>query len=683
MSHSLTPSKRQHSDSSKQSNGKKVHKTSNSDSSKEPKNSSSGGDVFRVLCPSSKIESLAGQVETIISQIRQETGAMIRIDDAIPGCDERVIFIMGADKETQTSNEQGNTDVGESKSTKDQVNPVDHSVNANNTEQESLSAAGGDVQSNKGTGSVQRALLLVLEKFVAGEKQTEVANEESNGFATVAFRLLVLSSQVGCLLGRGGSIIKQMATESGAQIRVLPRDKIPQCASSADDVVQIFGVGDAVKKAIKSVADQIMENANGEHDVTPNLPGPASQPRSQPVSRSESYSTRPLPFRGASSGSGFREDAVIHPNGPPFLPEFHGNIMPGRIDVSDFVTFRLLCPDERVGGIIGKGGAIIKTLMHETGCDIKVLEGVSEGEERIVVVSGPAHPDDKLSVVQDAVLRVLGRIAKPTPDNKEKGTTAKFLVHSNQIGCLLGKGGSVIAEMRKVTGAIISILGKDQLPKTASEDEEIVQVTGELLVVQEAVLQITGRLQHRFFRDAFPSAFSDRGPPFGSHIGRREHSPKFGPSFRTFDSFVGPPFLTGIHPHDDHPPFMRDVNRHGISERPWPPQTLIEGGPNGLLDYGGPHRGRMFGFGGENQQAIITNTTIEVVVPSSLIPSICGEDGGCLRQIRQISEARIIIDDLRPGSPETLIIISGTPEQTHAAQSLIQAFVMLESESSR
>lgn len=47
----------------------------------------------------------------------------------------------------------------------------------------------------------------------------------------------------------------------------------------------------------------------------------------------------------------------------------------------------------------------------------------------------------------------------------------------------------------------------------------------------------------------------------------------------------------------------------------------------------------------------------------------------------QISDAKITITDPKPGTPETLIIISGTPEQTHAAQSLIQAFVMLENES--
>lgn len=37
-----------------------------------------------------------------------------------------------------------------------------------------------------------------------------------------------------------------------------------------------------------------------------------------------------------------------------------------------------------------------------------------------------------------------------------------------------------------------------------------------------------------------------------------------------------------------------------------------------------------------NQPAIITSTTVEVVVPRSLVPIIQGEDGACLKQIRQV-----------------------------------------------
>jgi len=113
------------------------------------------------------------------------------------------------------------------------------------------------------------------------------------------------------------------------------------------------------------------------------------------------------------------------------------------------------------------------------------------------------------------------------------------------------------------------------------------QINGELEVVQEALLQITTRLQHHFFRDAFPSInhppglpFSDRAPP--PFMGRRELSPpgmfpKLGPSFRNYDSIGGPAPRGGFHPHDDHHPFMHDIHRPGIpriSERPWHPQVL-------------------------------------------------------------------------------------------------------------
>ena len=86
------------------------------------------------------------------------------------------------------------------------------------------------------------------------------------------------------------------------------------------------------------------------------------------------------------------------------------------------------------------------------------------------------HPDDRVSPVQEAVFRVQTRIAKPIPDAKEHTMLARFLVSSNQIGCLLGKGGSIITEMRKKSGAHIRILGKDKVPKCASEDEEVIQV---------------------------------------------------------------------------------------------------------------------------------------------------------------------------------------------------------------
>ncbi|GAB2293707.1 hypothetical protein Dimus_027920 [Dionaea muscipula] len=684
MSHSLTPAKRPFSRGGKESNGKRFHKSPGGDSQKQLLKFSSGGAVFRVLFPASKIGGLIGKGGSIISQIRQETGAKVRVDDAVPGCDERVIFIMGTDKEAETSIEQ-------------RKNEEEEEVSNAVEEQNGAEAPGGDedvgdeestptedVESEKVASAVQKALLMVFEKMIEREEDEDGGNEEGNESSSLSFRLLVLSSQVGCLLGKGGSVVKQMAAESGAQIRVLPRDKLPACASPSDEVVQISGAPDAVKKAVKSASEHIMKNATRERDT---FPGNSSAPP---------HAFNVLPSQGAAYGPGSRDGTDYHSRLPPFL-KFQDGFIPNRMNISaEIFSFRLLCPDERVGAIIGKGGAIIKTLQHDTGCEIKVLDGIPDVEDRIIVLSGPVHPDERISPLQEAVLLVQTRIARAISDINDKGVVARFLVSSNQIGCLLGKGGAVIAEMRKVTGAYIRILSKDQIPKCVADNEEVVQVNGELEIVQEAVLQITTRLRHHFFRDMFPSlnlpldpAFPDlaaRLPAFG---GRREFSPPrvfrdFGPPFHQFDSVGGPPPLGGFHTNDDLSPFMHDIHRPGfprIPERPWGPQAMVEGGPVGPLDYTGGSQRRTAGFAGGSQPAIITNTTVEVVVPSSVVPSIYGEGGGCLRQIRQISEAKITITDPKPGAAETVIIISGMPEQTHAAQSLIQAFVISETKS--
>ena len=42
----------------------------------------------------------------------------------------------------------------------------------------------------------------------------------------------------------------------------------------------------------------------------------------------------------------------------------------------------------------------------------------------------------------------------------------------------------------------------------------------------------------------------------------------------------------------------------------------------------------------------------------------------------QISGAKVLIHDPKPGAMEGIVIVSGTTEQTHAAQCLIQAFIL-------
>lgn len=666
----LTPSKRPHDWSLAETNGRgKWQKSSSFSSQRAPAK-------VRILCPASKIDFLIGEGSSTISRIQEETGAEVRVEDSIVGCDERVIVIVGSGKEDETGTKQLQSDVeGSETKEKDSCNDENGDKGENK-----VSLPEENSKSGKETESIKKALFLVFDRMVEGGVGMDGGDEEGNNSSSLIIRLLVLSSQVGCLLGKGGSVIKQMSSESGSQIRILPRDKLPSCASSSDELVQISGERDAIKKALEIVARQLLESSSWDQDfLSADAGGPSSPGR--PLSNRELHppSTRSYPGQGPPSSVGYRVGEVG---------------IPGRMNpIPDALTFRLLCPDEKVGGIIGKGGSIIKALQHETGCQIKVLDGAGDSEDRIIVISGPAHPEDRISLPQDAVLRIQSRIFRAAPENPDNVMVAKLLVFSNQIGCLLGKGGGIIAEMRKSTGAFIRIVGKDQTPKCAAENEEVIQINGDVEKVHEALLQITARLQYHFFREAFPSnpGFLDQGPPFPSHMGRREFSPpgmfsNIRPPFHKFDAL--PPH-GGFHPHDDRPPFMQNFHRPGIpphisdrmpSSAPWGSQGRGEGGGQlGFPDYAGGPR-NIGGFGGGSHPAVITNTTVEVVVPRSVVPAIYGDGGGCLRQICEISDAKVIINDPKPGATETVIIISGTPEQTNAAQSLIQAFVMVETE---
>ncbi|KAM0951582.1 putative K domain-containing protein [Dioscorea sansibarensis] len=699
MAFQVTPSKRPYERHPLEPNGRgKWQKTTPSVTQQNQSKASPGAVIFRLLCPISKFGSIIGKGGGIIAKIRQDTGAKIRIEETIPGCDERVVVITSSESDMEARNEHDREDEGQKSPPDDDKDTKDADENDN---EKGDAPAADALKSEKGSTSAQMALLLVCERIT--EEEPENAAEELSKTSSVSVRLLVLSSQVGCILGKGGSVIKQMSADSGAQIRILPRDKLPLCASPVDEIVQIAGGIDSVRKAIQLVSQQLLEHPPRERDSFPgsNPSGSSTHPFSNmphaEIPRGEVLPPpmRPFPGQGPPPFSNRPYDAPDHHlSMPPPIPRLHENIPPGRIQVSpEILTFRLLCSNDKVGSIIGKGGNIIKSLQHETGCEIKVLETTPESDDRIVVISGPSLPDDRISPAQDAILRIQERIMMASSDNnsRESGLLMRLIVSSNQTGCLLGKGGSVIAEMRKLSGAHIRILGKEQVPKSVSDNEEV--INGEFRAIQDALIQITTQLRHHLFRDKIPARnqighppFTDQLPPFGSYMGRRESPPprmlhNLPPPFLNYDS-VG-------RPHEDRPPFgpmhgpgMAPHNFERFLPPPWAPQSMRDaGGSVPIPDYAGAPQRRIGGYPGGSQPAVITNTTVDVVVPRSLVPVIYGEDGGCLKKIREISEAKITITEPRAEATETVIIISGTPDQTHAAQSLLQAFVSSESES--
>lgn len=85
--------------------------------------------------------------------------------------------------------------------------------------------------------------------------------------------------------------------------------------------------------------------------------------------------------------------------------------------------------------------------------------------------------EDSFSPTIEAAVRLQPRCSeKVERDSGIVSFTSRLLVPSSRIGCLIGKGGTIITEIRRLTKANIRILSKEGLPKIASEDDEMVQV---------------------------------------------------------------------------------------------------------------------------------------------------------------------------------------------------------------
>ncbi|KAM3292646.1 hypothetical protein ACQJBY_036393 [Aegilops geniculata] len=402
--------------------------------------------VYRYLCTSRKIGSIIGRGGEIAKQLRSDTQAKIRIGESVPNCDDRVITIFSSSRETNTIED-----------TEDKV------------------------------CAAQDALFRVHEKLATDDGPVNEENEEGLGQVTV--RLLVPSDQIGCIIGKGGHIIQGIRSDTGSQIRVLSNEHLPACATSGDELLLIIGDPIVVRKALLQVSSRLHGNpSRSQHLLASGLtqPFPAG-------SRLGSSSTAPVVGITPMVGPYGRYKGDMVGDWP--------SIYQPRREVSSAkeFTLRLLCAAANVGGVIGKGGGIIKQIRQESGAFIKVDSSSAEGD-CIITVSAKEFFEDPVSPTIDATVRLQPRCSeKIDAESGEPSYTTRLLVSTSRIGCLIGKGGSIITEIRRTSRANIRIISKEDVPKVASDDEEMVQISGDLDIARHALVQITTRLKANFF----------------------------------------------------------------------------------------------------------------------------------------------------------------------------------------
>ncbi|KAF8035839.1 hypothetical protein BT93_C1766 [Corymbia citriodora subsp. variegata] len=250
MSLPLTPSKRP-GDQGLEPNGKVKRQNSVGKLQNQP---SPGTLVYRVLCPAAKCGNFLENSGIFISQIHEETGVEVRVEESIPGCDERVVVILGSGEVESASKTDQENRSEEAIADKEVADAKEQSES--NEDKEPVEVE--DLKHEKEVSSAQRALLLVYERLVEGKAEPDVGDEDDKKSSSYVLRLLALSSQVGRVLGKGGSVIKQMSNESGAQIQILPWDKLPHSTSSSDEIVQVSSVIQSLLASLLSSSSSLL-----------------------------------------------------------------------------------------------------------------------------------------------------------------------------------------------------------------------------------------------------------------------------------------------------------------------------------------------------------------------------------------------------------------------------------------
>ncbi|XP_070071892.1 poly(rC)-binding protein 3 isoform X13 [Drosophila takahashii] len=268
---------------------------------------------------------------------------------------------------------------------------------------------------------------------------------------TLTIRLIMQGKEVGSIIGKKGEIVNRFREESGAKINISD-------GSCPERIVTVSGTTNAIFSAFTLITKKFEEWCSQFNDV-------------------------------------------------------------GKVGKTQ-IPIRLIVPASQCGSLIGKSGSKIKEIRQTTGCSIQVAsEMLPNSTERAVTLSGsaeqitqciyqiclvmlespprgatiPYRPKPQVTgpviLANGQAFTIQGNYAVPTqevaknplaslaalglagmnpastgginhtanPANRAQQQQHEMTVSNDLIGCIIGKGGTKIAEIRQISGAMIRI----------------------------------------------------------------------------------------------------------------------------------------------------------------------------------------------------------------------------------
>ncbi|XP_044106711.1 poly(rC)-binding protein 3 isoform X6 [Neovison vison] len=287
------------------------------------------------------------------------------------------------------------------------------------------------------TDAIFKAFAMIAYKF-----EEDIINSMSNSPATskppVTLRLVVPASQCGSLIGKGGSKIKEIRESTGAQVQVAG-DMLP---NSTERAVTISGTPDAIIQCVRQICVVMLESPPKGATI-PYRPKPASTPvifaggqvRADPLAASTANLSLLLQ--------------------PPPLPAY---TIQGQYAIPH--------PD--------------LTKLHQLAMQQTPFPPLGQ--------TNPAFPGEKLPLhSSEEAQNLMGQSSGL--DASPPASTHELTIPNDLIGCIIGRQGTKINEIRQMSGAQIKIANA-----TEGSSERQITITGTPANISLAQYLINARL---------------------------------------------------------------------------------------------------------------------------------------------------------------------------------------------
>ncbi|KAF4516893.1 hypothetical protein B566_EDAN011238 [Ephemera danica] len=437
--------------------------------------------TIRLIMQGKEVGSIIGKKGEIVKRFREDSGAKINISDG--SCPERIVTVSGP------------------------TNTILKAFSLICRKFEESSAAFQDSQSSPGGGGIPRP--------------------------PITLRLIVPASQCGSLIGKGGSKIKEIREVTGASIQVAS-EMLP---NSTERAVTISGTSEAITQCIYHICCVMLESppkgATIPYRPKPQVAGPVILAGGQAYTIQGNYAVPAHPDVSTSSGALFPASslppgggvgggaamAATSPVGPHHALHPHAHAAAHALGLIPAPAAAappppappppqppsLLPPPGHHHLALAAAAAAMVQQQHETAALFK--NGHVAAAMHLTDLAGLAAlglggiGSNNAGGLNPAALAALAGSQLRTNNQNRPAAGAQTQTHemtvpNELIGCIIGKAGTKIAEIRQISGAMIRISNCEERGDGASSDRTIT-ITGnpEAVALAQYLINMSIELQ--------------------------------------------------------------------------------------------------------------------------------------------------------------------------------------------